>query len=107
LACGWIHGQSFGGSGLTFIEAVEDGWWYSAPLPDNRRVLAFHTDANLASAAIARDRDAMLHHAASAGNLRDLLGSVKFIPDRRSCFTAAHSAHLAPCTGEGWLATGD
>jgi hypothetical protein len=46
LACGWVHGQSFGGNGLTFVEAVEDGW-YSAPLPNNRRVLAFHTDANL------------------------------------------------------------
>lgn len=107
LACGWIHGQSFGGSGLTFIEAVEDGWWYSAPLPNNRRVLAFHTDANLPSAAIARDRGAMLRHATSAPHLRELLASVKFAADQRSGFTAAHSAHLAPCSGEGWLAAGD
>lgn len=107
LACGWIHGRSFGGNGLTFIEAVEDGWWYSAPLPNKRRVLAFHTDANLASAGIARDHDAMLRHMTSATHLRELLSSVKFTPDQRSGFTAAHSAHLAPCTGEGWLATGD
>jgi flavin-dependent dehydrogenase len=107
LVCGWIHGQSSGGNGLTFIEAVEDGWWYSAPLPNNRRVLAFHTDANLPSAAIARDWDAMLGHATSATHLRELLASVKFTPDQRSGFTAAHSAHLTPCTGEGWLATGD
>jgi flavin-dependent dehydrogenase len=107
LACGWIHGQSSGGGGLTFIEAVEDGWWYSAPLPNRRRVVAFHTDANLASAAIARDRDAMLRHAAAATHLRELLCSAQFTPDARSGFTAAHSAHLSPCTGEGWLATGD
>ena len=107
LACGWIHGRSFGGNGLTFIEAVEDGWWYSAPLPNKRRVLAFHTDANLASAGIARDHDAMLRHMTSATHLRELLSSVKFTPDQRSGFTAAHSAHLAPCTGEGWLAAGD
>jgi len=92
---------------LTFVEAAEDGWWYSAPLPDNRRVLAFHTDADLPSARIARDREAMLHHARSATHLRELLSSVKFAPDHTFGFTAAHSAHLSPCTGEGWLATGD
>jgi flavin-dependent dehydrogenase len=107
LACGWVHGRSSGGNGLTFIEAVEDGWWYSAPLPNHRRVLAFHTDANLAAAATARNRDAMLRHATSAPHLHELLSSVKFTPDQHSGFTAAHSAHLTPCTGEGWLATGD
>jgi flavin-dependent dehydrogenase len=112
LVCGWIHGRSSGANGLTFVEAVEDGWWYSAPLPNGRRVLAFHTDADLASpdltsAGIARDRDAMLRHVASATHLRALLSAVNFTPDQRSGFTAAHSAQLVPCTGEGWLATGD
>ncbi|UPT92449.1 NAD(P)/FAD-dependent oxidoreductase (plasmid) [Bradyrhizobium barranii subsp. apii] len=107
LVCGWIHGGSFGSNGMTFIEAVEDGWWYTAPLPNDRRVLAFHTDANLASAGIARDREAMLRHATSATHLSELLSSVKFTPDERSGFTAAHGAHLTPCAGEGWLATGD
>jgi flavin-dependent dehydrogenase len=107
LACGWVHGRSSGGNGLTFVESVEDGWWYSAPLPNGRRVLAFHTDTNLPSAAIARDRDAMLRHAGSARHLSELLSSVNFTPDRRSGFTAAHGAHLSPCAGDGWLATGD
>lgn len=31
----------------TLIEAVEDGWWYSAPLPGNRMVFAFMTDSDL------------------------------------------------------------
>jgi flavin-dependent dehydrogenase len=107
LACGWIQGRSFGGNGMTFVEAAEDGWWYSAPLPNQRRVLAFHTDTNLASAGIARDRDAMLRHARSARHLSELLSSVNFTPDRRSGFTAAHGAHLSACAGDGWLATGD
>lgn len=29
---------------VLLLESVEDGWWYSAPLPDNRFVLAFMTD---------------------------------------------------------------
>jgi flavin-dependent dehydrogenase len=29
------------------IEAGEHGWWYAAPLPDNRAVISFMTDADL------------------------------------------------------------
>jgi 2-polyprenyl-6-methoxyphenol hydroxylase-like FAD-dependent oxidoreductase len=32
---------------FTLVEAVEDGWWYSAMLPDRRVVVAFMTDADL------------------------------------------------------------
>ena len=31
----------------TLVEAVEAGWWYSAPLPEARRIVAFMTDADL------------------------------------------------------------
>jgi flavin-dependent dehydrogenase len=31
----------------TLIEAVEDGWWYSAPLPGARMVFAYMTDSDL------------------------------------------------------------
>lgn len=30
------------------VEAVREGWWYTAALPDGRRVIAFMTDADLA-----------------------------------------------------------
>ena len=106
LVCGWIHGRG-GGDGLTFVQAVEDGWWYTAPLPQQRRVLAFHTDADLPAADIARDRDAIMRHAASVRHLASLLSAAHFVPDARAGFVAAHSAQLVPCSGEGWLATGD
>ena len=32
----------------TLVEATEAGWWYSAPLPQDRLVIAFMTDADLA-----------------------------------------------------------
>lgn len=40
------------GDSSTLIEAMEDGWWYSAELPDSRLVVAYMTDADL----YARDR---------------------------------------------------
>jgi flavin-dependent dehydrogenase len=36
--------------GFSLVEAVADGWWYSAMLPDNGTVIAFHTDADLPAA---------------------------------------------------------
>jgi len=34
-------------NGGTLVEAVPDGWWYSAQLPDERIVVAFMTDAGI------------------------------------------------------------
>jgi flavin-dependent dehydrogenase len=36
--------------GFSLVEAVPDGWWYSARLPDGGTVIAFHTDADLPAA---------------------------------------------------------
>lgn len=107
LVCGWVYGrdEGNGGRGLTFIEATEDGWWYTAPIPHGRRVLAFHTDADLPSARIARDRDALLANVPS--ELADLLRASGFVADETSGFTAAHTATLEPCAGPGFLAAGD
>src|SRR5207237_2423171 len=32
LVCGWVEGNDClpPGAGVTFVEAVEDGWWYTA-----------------------------------------------------------------------------
>src|SRR3990167_2059673 len=38
----------------TLVEAVEDGWWYTSHLPNNQRIVIYHTDDNLPSAKEAR-----------------------------------------------------
>ena len=38
-------------AGTTLIEAVENGWWYRAPLPNAKHILSFHTDSDLPSTA--------------------------------------------------------
>ena len=35
---------------MTTVEAVEDGWWYTCPIPNHRRVVAFLTDGDLLAA---------------------------------------------------------
>lgn len=109
LVCGWLYGRDAGdgGRGLTYVEATEDGWWYTAPFARGRRVLAFHTDADLPAARIARDRDALLALAGSTPELGSLLASAAFVADETAGFTAANSATLDPPAGNGFLAAGD
>ncbi len=110
LTCGWVHGRAERGgrgTGFTYTEAEENGWWYSAPLPGARRVVAFHTDADLPAARVARDRDALLVHANRHPELAAVLSESGFVPDAQSGFTAAQSAVLEPCAGLEWMAIGD
>jgi flavin-dependent dehydrogenase len=114
LICAWLHGTDSHPAteaGLTRIQSVPDGWWYSAPLPGARRVLAFHTDADLADSV--HSRNGLLTRAGTVPELADLLRRSGFQADAQAGFTAAHSARLEPFCGpgpgarSGWLAAGD
>jgi len=83
----------------TLIEAVENGWWYSAPLPGAGMVFAYMTDSDLW---MERDWDERLRLAPltfeRAGCAR--------IPDPFQIVSAA-SVVRQPVTGLGWMAIGD
>jgi flavin-dependent dehydrogenase len=76
-------------------------------MSNTQRVLAFHTDADLPAARVARDRDALLERAASTTELAALLDAAGFVAEQTSGFTSAHTATLEPCAGDGFLAAGD
>lgn len=110
LVCTWVYGRDRQnrGRGFTYVEAVEGGWWYTAPIPRSRRVLAFHTDADLLHKAQARGkRESLLERTRSVKALSELLSCVGFAPETSEELTIAHSATLNACAGEGWLAVGD
>jgi flavin-dependent dehydrogenase len=108
LVCGWMHGRDLPDrqAGLTHIEAEPDGWWYTAPLPGGRRVVAFHTDSDLDAAGVAADGPAALLRR-MPGFLSDVLAGSGFAAEGGGGFCAAHSAELAPFAGDGWVAVGD
>ena len=109
LVCGWVHGRASlvgRGVGLTTVEAVAEGWWYTAPLPGERRVLAFLTDADLPPARIAHQGTMLAEHAADTIEIGTILDECEFAPDQAG-FTAAHSSTLDPCIGDSWIAAGD
>jgi flavin-dependent dehydrogenase len=107
LVCSWTHGSARGDAGTTVTIADKTGWWYTAPLPSGRRVLAFHTDADLPIAKRMVGTAALLNHAREQPDLAALLADLDFRPDSPGGYCAAHSSWIEAASGPGWLAVGD
>jgi flavin-dependent dehydrogenase len=107
LVCRWLNGAASGGASATVVVAEREGWWYTAVLPDDRRILAFHTDPDLPGAKATVSREQLLARAHAQAGLAPLLEATRFDADGpvRSC--AAHSSWTGPAAGPGWLAVGD
>ena len=89
----------------TLVEAAEDGWWYSAQLPDSRWVVAFMTDADLKP----------VGRACLRTYWQVQLDRTRYTYARKwdctlECdlqIAAANSFVLRHSSGENWLAVGD
>ncbi len=81
------------------IEAVEEGWWYSAPLPDGRMVFAYMTDSDLWNGDI-------WHELMARAPLTFERAGCRQIP-RPSLIVSAGSLVRRPVVGANWIATGD
>lgn len=89
----------------TLVESAPEGWWYTAVVPGGARVVAYLTDAGTPTG----------RQAASAGGFLGLLSETRYVRERvcGSVLThgpdasAAHTARLDRCVGDGWLAVGD
>jgi flavin-dependent dehydrogenase len=107
LICAWTHlPLEREPAEITYTESAPDGWWYSAPLPGGRRLLAFHTDSDL-SGAEALTPEALVERARQSATLSaEIADSGPPLPGpARIC--AAHGARLAEPVGRDWLAVGD
>ena len=89
----------------TLIEAFEHGWWYTAGLPESRRIVICMTDADVARRLRMHETKewrralwAMSHVGARVGKT----GVVKTVLVR-----SASSRRLDPAAGLDWLAVGD
>ena len=83
----------------TLIEAVENGWWYSAPLPGARTVFAYMTDSDLWRAS---QWEELLKAASLTSDRASVIGT--WSPVR--VFSAA-SMLRRPVAGPNWIVVGD
>ena len=90
-----------GGERVTTVEAVPEGWWYSAPLPGERRVAALVTDADLVGAERTQtwqESLAATHHIAA---------HVEAASGVEVSAYPAGAAYRERLHGDGWVAVGD
>jgi flavin-dependent dehydrogenase len=107
LICAWTHlPLEREPAEITYTESAPDGWWYSAPLPGGRRLLAFHTDSDLASAE-ALTPEALAARARQSATLSAELEDSGAPAPGPARICAAQGARLAAPAGKGWLAVGD
>lgn len=91
---------------ITYTESAPDGWWYTAPLPGGTRLLAFHTDSDLAGAE-ALTPEALAGRARASPTLSAEIADSGMAGPGPARICAAHGARLASPAGAGWLAVGD
>jgi flavin-dependent dehydrogenase len=91
----------------TLVEAVADGWWYTTPVPGNRRVVAFLTDSDLLPGRRARTARHWQERVVRAPHIRDTLISRGCELYGNPVLVDAGVAHLEQPAGRAWLAAGD
>jgi flavin-dependent dehydrogenase len=87
------------------VEAVENGWWYTAPTPGGMLVVAYMTDADQLDRALIGDGDAFVGFAREASLTSERMAGG--LPVAAPRVWLAASEMTIPCIGEGWLAVGD
>lgn len=85
------------------VEAVEEGWWYSTPLPDGQIIVAFMTDTDLCSA-----RELVRTWERRISDAHYTTSRVTFSESERAVLVRdATTSRLWPSRGRGWVAIGD
>jgi len=94
--------------GRSWVEAVEDGWWYSVLLPSNERLVAFFCDRATARRDALLDASALWEALRGAPNLHALCNQYRYRPGIAGPRAAdASSRVLDKAGGARWLAVGD
>jgi flavin-dependent dehydrogenase len=91
---------------LSTISSGENGWWYSAALPGNKRVLAFQTDSDLLERGGIKTAAQFVELANRDPQIFNLLQRNPGHIDYRGT-VAANSTRLNEVAGPGWAALGD
>ena len=89
----------------TLVEAVQDGWWYSAWLPHGRLIVAYMTDADLLSKGLGRPNEHWRNRLEQATHTRARLSDCVRETDVRS--VAANTYRRDRLTGTQRLAVGE
>ncbi|MGH1346681.1 MAG: FAD-dependent monooxygenase [Nannocystales bacterium] len=102
--CTWTV-ESLGDDERTLVEAVPEGWWYTAKVPDGGRVVVLHVDADCASEILGRE-GAWHERLAATEHVRGMVGEKPLIAEGPVA-TEACGGCLDAAVWENGLAVGD
>lgn len=95
----------------TLIEAVADGWWYAALLPDGRLSIALFSDPDLLPRGLSRNLAAWRELIAATAHIARWIADAGFAVEAPPQMHSAGTTWLDPpagvCDGAGWAAVGD
>ena len=89
----------------TLVEAWEEGWWYSALLPEDNVVVFCMSDADIVKRRGLNSADAWLGLLEQTCHTKERVRHAN--PRGGPSVHPAHTHRLERLTGEGWLAVGD
>ncbi len=110
MICSWVTEKldRSGPAGCQLYPFGAEGWWYTAPTPGGRSILAFHTRATNVATAWMHSAQSLLEQAEKIPDLRERICFDRREPGQlQHGITAAHSALTQPAAGKAWLAVGD
>jgi flavin-dependent dehydrogenase len=100
----WFRADPQDNSTSPVLEATQSGWWYTALLPNDVRVVTFQGEASVV-AAMYRD---LSHWTSRLNQSRHVLSNIRSSGElTRPKLLQASGSYLAPSGGENWLAVGD
>lgn len=91
----------------TLIEAVPDGWWYTAKIPNGDRVVMFFTDKESSLASQMLDQNIFMDLFSQTQFLAQKITSVNYHIKTEPTGRPAHSSKSTEIVGDAWLAVGD
>ena len=97
--------EASGDDSRLLVEAFEHGWWYTAGLPEGKRIVACVTDADLVQPLKLAQIDEWERTLASVPLVASRLQQCK--PNGALVIRSTASRRLEPVAGENWLAVGD
>jgi flavin-dependent dehydrogenase len=88
----------------TLIEATTDGWWYSAPLPDDQLIVMRMTDSDLLGGV--KRRAGWQERLDASRSTRERVAGSSIVRGPKVAAATSHRLHRPPRT-DRWLAVGD
>ena len=91
----------------TLVESCPNSWWYTARIPNGRRVVAWLTDADILRSQSCAPQVAFANALANTTHLISILKSCDYRTTSHVHCKSACSSRLDPWVGDGWVTVGD